>query len=62
MSDKLFIQIDGEVREMTSDEKKDYIQQIALVESESKAREEARSSALAKLVKLGLTEEEIGSL
>jgi|LakMenE18May11ns_1017448.scaffolds.fasta_scaffold6904959_1 hypothetical protein len=62
MADKLFIQIDDEVREMTSDEKKEYLERIALVESDAKAKEEARSSALAKLAKLGLTEEEIASL
>jgi phosphoribosyl-ATP pyrophosphohydrolase len=65
MSEKLFIQIDGEVREMTEDEKKSYLKEIAAFEAkeaEAKAKEEARESALAKLAKLGLTEEEIASL
>jgi pimeloyl-CoA synthetase len=65
MTDKLFIQIDNEVREMTEEEKKSYLKEIAAVEAkeaEAKAKEEARESALAKLAKLGLTEEEIASL
>jgi hypothetical protein len=65
MTDKLFIQIDDEVREMTEDEKKSYLKDIAAIEAkeaESKAKVEARESALAKLAKLGLTEEEIASL
>jgi hypothetical protein len=65
MTEKLFIQIDDQVREMTEDEKKSYLKEIAIVEakeSEAKAKEEARESALAKLAKLGLTEEEIASL
>jgi DNA-binding NarL/FixJ family response regulator len=65
MTDKLFIQIDDEVREMTEDEKKSYLKELAAVEAreaEAKAKAEARESALAKLAKLGLTEEEIASL
>jgi hypothetical protein len=65
MTEKLFIQIDDEVREMNENEKKIYLQDLALAESreaEGKAKEEARVSALAKLAKLGLTEEEIASL
>jgi DNA-binding NarL/FixJ family response regulator len=65
MTDKLFIQIDDEVREMTEDEKKSYLKDIAAIEAkeaEAKAKVEARESALAKLAKLGLTEEEIASL
>jgi len=56
------IQIDDEVREMTSEEEKEYLERIALVEADAKAKEEARKSLLAKLAKLGLTEEEIASL
>jgi hypothetical protein len=65
MSEKLLIQIDNEVREMTEDEKKSYLKEIAAVEAkeaEAKAKEQARESALSKLAKLGLTEEEIASL
>jgi hypothetical protein len=65
MTEKLFIQIDDQVREMTEDEKKSYLKEISIVEAreaEAKAKEEARQSALAKLAKLGLTEEEIASL
>jgi hypothetical protein len=65
MSEKLLIQIDGEVREMTEQEEKSYLKDLAAVEAreaETKAKEEARLSALAKLAKLGLTEEEIASL
>ena len=65
MTDKIYIQIDDEVREMTEDEKKSYLKEMAIVEAreaEAKAKEEARESALAKLAKLGLTEEEIASL
>jgi hypothetical protein len=65
MTQKLFIQIDDQVREMTEDEKKSYLKEIAIVEAkeaEVKAKQEARESALAKLAKLGLTEEEIASL
>ena len=65
MSEKLLIQIDNEVREMTEDERKSYLKEIAafeLKQSEAKAKEQSRESALAKLAKLGLTEEEIASL
>jgi hypothetical protein len=65
MTEKLFIQIDDQVREMTEDEKKSYLKEVAAVkakEAEAKAKAQARESALNKLAKLGLTEEEIASL
>jgi DNA-binding NarL/FixJ family response regulator len=65
MAEKLFIQIDDEVREMTSEEHKAHLEQASLFEAQEadrKDKQEARESALAKLAKLGLTEEEIASL
>jgi hypothetical protein len=65
MAEKLFIQIDDQVREMTLEEKKAHLEQVSLFEAqeaERKDKQEARESALAKLAKLGLTEEEIASL
>jgi hypothetical protein len=59
---ELLIQINDEVREMTKEEFDYYkkIEQEALADSE--ARNSARTSALAKLAALGLTEEEIAAL
>lgn len=59
------IQIDDEIREMTDEEFADY--QIAQKElkaqqAEADAKVAARESALAKLAKLGLTEEEVLAL
>jgi hypothetical protein len=59
------IQIDDLVREMTKKEYEDYLaiqaeQQAQLSEQEEKEKD--RQSALAKLAKLGLTEEEIAAL
>ena len=59
---KLNIQIDDLVREMTKEETEAYLQEQREQEAESKARIEAKKSALAKLAALGLTEEEIASL
>ena len=59
------IQIDDLVREMTDGEYADYkAQQVEAVasEAEATARTDARTSALGKLAKLGLTEAEIASL
>ena len=62
---KLIIQIDDLVREMTDEEQKNA---LAQQEQSSKIIEElttqiaSRKSAYAKLAKLGLTEEEIASL
>jgi DNA-binding NarL/FixJ family response regulator len=59
------IQIDDLVREMTDEEHEAYLaiqaEQEAL-QAEQDAKAAARQSALAKLVALGLTEEEIGAL
>ena len=59
------IQIDDLVREMTDDEYADYqARQVESVarEAEATAKADARTSALAKLAKLGLTQAEIKSL
>jgi hypothetical protein len=59
------IQIDDVVREMTDEEFAIYSQDQSLqaaVEAEKLAKAEARTSALAKLAALGLTEEEIAAL
>ena len=59
------IQIDNVVREMTDKEYADYqtiVAEIAEREAQQEAKAAARESALAKLVALGLTEEEIGAL
>ena len=62
MSEKIYIQEDGEMREATADE----VSQL-LSDQETfatfKAEEEAiRTSAFSKLAELGLTEEEIAAL
>lgn len=59
------IQIDDEVREMTTEEHTAYKAQQkanALIQAEAEAKATARSSALAKLADLGLTAEEVASL
>jgi DNA-binding NarL/FixJ family response regulator len=59
------IQIDNEVRPMTTEEHTAYkAQQKAgeALQAEADARVAARESALAKLAALGLTEEEIAAL
>ena len=59
------IQIGDEVRPMTKEE---FVQwkadnaELALKQAEAEAKVAARASALAKLAKLGLTEEEIATL
>jgi len=62
---KPLIQIDEEVRPMTTEEHTAYKAQQtanAKAEAEAQARVAARASALAKLAALGLTEAEIGAL
>jgi len=62
---KPLIQIDDEVRPMTTEEHTAYKAQQtanAKAESEAQAKVAARASALAKLAALGLTEAEIGAL
>jgi hypothetical protein len=62
---KPLIQIDDEVRPMTTEEHTAYKAQqtaYAKTEAEAQARVAARDSALAKLAALGLTEQEIAAL
>jgi len=62
---KPLIQIDDEVRPMTTEEHTAYkAQQAAYAkeQAEAEAKIAARQSALAKLAKLGLTEQEIAAL
>jgi DNA-binding NarL/FixJ family response regulator len=62
---KLNIQIDNEIRPMTTEEHTAYkADQIATAAAQAKAeaRVAARESALAKLAALGLTEQEIAAL
>ena len=65
MSDKLYITIDGKKREMNAEEiaqfEKDQ-EEARLLEAEQLAKAEARESAMAKLKKLGLTDDEIAAL
>jgi DNA-binding NarL/FixJ family response regulator len=59
------IQIDDVIREMTSEEHTAYKAQQtanAAIQAEADAKAAARQSALAKLVDLGLTAEEIAAL
>ncbi len=59
------IQIDDVIREMTSEEHTAYKAQQtanAAIQAEADAKAAARQSALAKLVNLGLTAEEIAAL
>jgi hypothetical protein len=65
MSEKIMIQINDEVREMNEEE----LLEFTKLQAEAKAtldadnkKIEARTSALAKLAALGLTEEEIAAL
>ena len=59
------IQIDDEVRPMTTEEHTAYKAQqaeAAKLQTEAEAKAAARASALAKLAALGLTEQEIAAL
>lgn len=62
MTDKIYVQIDGLKREANAEE----LEQLAIDRAEElelqQAKEAARTSALAKLAALGLTEEEIAAL
>jgi hypothetical protein len=69
MTEKIFIYEDNEQREATHEEALQIKEDIAEIEareearkSEKDARDLARTSALAKLAALGLTEEEIAAL
>jgi hypothetical protein len=60
-----FIQIDDEVREMTSEELSEFNKLLAHAKANleaDNAKVVARNSALAKLAALGLTEAEIAAL
>jgi hypothetical protein len=56
------IQIDDQVREMTTDEYALHLESQKEQQDFEKAMVSARESAFSKLAKLGLTEEEIASL
>jgi hypothetical protein len=69
MSDKLYITIDGKKREMNAQEiaqfekdRAEYEAQQKLIEAETTAKAQAKESAMAKLRKLGLTDDEIAGL
>jgi hypothetical protein len=69
MSEKIYIQVNGEKLEATGEELALILQYQAeaqaeklVIEAELEAKEAARTSALAKLAALGLTEEEIAAL
>jgi hypothetical protein len=65
MTDKIHVQVDGEKREATEEELTQILADQAAYASfkaEEESKAEARSSALAKLAALGLTEEEIAAL
>ena len=68
-TDKIYVQIDDEKIELTSDDKEAFVadreataQAQAILETEAQAKAAARASALAKLADLGLTAEEIAAL
>jgi hypothetical protein len=65
MEEKKYVSEDNQVREATPEELIQFeldAVEIALTESSLLAKQEARTSALAKLAALGLTEEEIAAL
>lgn len=65
MADKMYVQIDDEIREMTFaevSELKATQAQAEAMQAETDARVASRESALAKLAKLGLTPEEVAAL
>ena len=69
MSDKLYITIDGKKREMNAEEKAQFEKDLTnwanqerLIEAEQTKKDADRASAMAKLSKLGLTDDEIASL
>ena len=69
-SDKIFIGIDDQVIELTGSDKEAFIAdreeravQFALLETEYKAKQDARESAIKKLADIaGLTKEELASI
>ena len=65
MSDTIYVNDNGKKRKATEQEiaqfEKDQ-QAASLIEAETTAKAEARESAMAKLKKLGLTDDEIAAL
>ena len=69
MSDKIYIGIDnkrieakGEVLEQILKDQAEAAEQARLIEAEQTKKDADRASAMAKLSKLGLTDDEIASL
>lgn len=69
MTDKIYIGLDdkrieakGEVLEQILKDRKEALEQQRLLEAETAKKEADRASAIAKLSKLGLTDDEIASL
>jgi hypothetical protein len=65
MSETIYVQEDGEMREATPEELAQLLADQELESAriaEQEAKLESRTSALAKLAALGLTEEEIAAL
>ena len=69
-NEKIYIQIDDEKIELTGEAKSDFVADreatnvaIELVETEYKAKQDARESAIKKLAEIaGLTKEELASI
>lgn len=69
MADKVYVQLDNKVKELKGAELEAFLEQQAkdqeaqrLLEANTKAKEEARQSAMSKLKALGLTDDEISAL
>jgi hypothetical protein len=69
MSEKMYINVNGKNRQMNAEEiaqfekdQADYAEQQRLIEAETTAKAEAKESGMAKLRKLGLTDDEIAGL
>jgi hypothetical protein len=69
MSDKIYVTIDGEKREMNAEEKAQFekdkaeqAEQQRLIEAEKTKKDADRASAMAKLSALGLNEQEVAAL
>ena len=69
MSEIIYIQIGDKKRKATAEEiaqiekdQAEFAEQQRLIEAEQQAKEEAKIRAMGKLMKLGLTDEEIATL
>jgi hypothetical protein len=66
MTNKLYVTINGEKREMNVEEKEQFKKDLAeaqLLEAEYKAKQDARDSAIKKLGEIaGLTKEELDAI